>query len=115
MGIVAYCPNQHRVKVKEDLAGKKGVCPTCGAKFRIPYASQAEPASVPVLPTAVATPAAASVTAAPATATFPSRAEPPPIPSAQTPVVKPLPMAEIVSMDATLAATLPRAVPLTAG
>lgn len=116
MGIVAYCPNQHRVKVKEDLAGKKGVCPTCGVKFRIPYVSQAEPAPLLVLPAAaVATTATPPVAAAPAAATFPSRVEPPPIPTAQAPVVKPLPMAEIVSMDATLAATLPRAVPLTAG
>lgn len=36
MGIVAFCPNGHRIKVKDDLAGKKGICPTCAAKFRIP-------------------------------------------------------------------------------
>jgi hypothetical protein len=36
MGIVACCPNGHRIKVKDELAGKKGVCPTCAAKFRIP-------------------------------------------------------------------------------
>jgi hypothetical protein len=36
MGIVAYCPNGHRIKVKDKLAGKRGLCPTCGAKFRIP-------------------------------------------------------------------------------
>jgi len=38
MGIVAYCPNGHRIKVKDDLAGKKGICPTCAARFRIPLA-----------------------------------------------------------------------------
>jgi len=44
MGIVAHCPNGHRVKVKDHLAGKRGICPTCGAKFRI--------ASEPDLPVA---------------------------------------------------------------
>ena len=42
MGIVSFCPQGHRVKVKDTLAGKKGICPTCGARFRIPRAS-AEP------------------------------------------------------------------------
>lgn len=36
MGIVAVCPNGHRVKVKDELAGRKGICPTCAARFRIP-------------------------------------------------------------------------------
>ena len=36
MGIVAWCPNGHRIKVKDELAGKKGICPTCAASFRIP-------------------------------------------------------------------------------
>lgn len=36
MGIVAYCPRGHRVKVKDALAGKKGICPECGERFRIP-------------------------------------------------------------------------------
>jgi hypothetical protein len=39
MGIVAFCPNGHRVKVKDDLAGRKGVCPDCHARFRIPLES----------------------------------------------------------------------------
>lgn len=43
MGIVAFCPQGHRVKVKDHLAGRKGVCPTCGARFRIPLASVSEP------------------------------------------------------------------------
>jgi hypothetical protein len=37
MGIVAVCPNGHRIKVKDELAGRKGVCPTCAARFRIPH------------------------------------------------------------------------------
>lgn len=36
MGIVAHCPNGHRIKVKDELAGRKGVCPQCQATFRIP-------------------------------------------------------------------------------
>ena len=43
MGIVSFCPHGHRIKVKDNLAGKKGVCPTCGARFRIPLASVATP------------------------------------------------------------------------
>jgi hypothetical protein len=35
MGIVCYCPNGHRVKVKDRFAGLTGLCPHCGAKFRI--------------------------------------------------------------------------------
>lgn len=45
MGIVAHCPMGHRMKVKDHLAGKKGVCPTCGATFRIP---RPEPAAAPL-------------------------------------------------------------------
>lgn len=37
MGIVAFCPNGHRVKVKDEFAGRKGICPTCAARFRIPF------------------------------------------------------------------------------
>jgi hypothetical protein len=47
MGIVSFCPRGHRVKVKDHLAGKKGVCPICGDRFRIPLASAAAPASAP--------------------------------------------------------------------
>lgn len=73
MGIVSFCPQGHRVKVKDVLAGKKGICPTCGARFRIPKVSAPPPA---------VTPAAAA-----------------------------LPLATVVSLDATEAERLPRAVP----
>lgn len=36
MGIRATCPNGHELHLKSFLAGKKGICPKCGAKFRIP-------------------------------------------------------------------------------
>lgn len=53
MGIVAFCPHGHRINVKDSLAGRKGLCPTCGAKFRIPAAGDLStlPAA-PGLPTA---------------------------------------------------------------
>lgn len=44
MGIVAFCPNGHRIKVKDELAGRKGICPTCSARFRIPR-KDAKPAA----------------------------------------------------------------------
>ena len=43
MGIEAFCPNGHRMKVKDHLAGRLGVCPTCGSRFRLPEASGEQP------------------------------------------------------------------------
>ena len=40
MGIKFHCPNGHKLNVKSFLAGKKGVCPKCGTKVRIPDASE---------------------------------------------------------------------------
>src|SRR5262245_12449 len=36
MGIRVVCPNGHKLNVKSFLAGKRGVCPHCSAKFDIP-------------------------------------------------------------------------------
>src|SRR4051812_11314530 len=36
MGIRFSCPSGHKLNVKTFLAGKRGVCPQCGAKFVIP-------------------------------------------------------------------------------
>jgi hypothetical protein len=44
MGIRFSCPNGHRLNVKNFLAGKRGVCPQCGAKFIIPMLTE-EPAT----------------------------------------------------------------------
>ena len=41
MGIKFHCPNGHKLNVKSFLAGKKGVCPKCGTKVRIPTVSEA--------------------------------------------------------------------------
>jgi hypothetical protein len=47
MGIRVTCPNGHALNVKEHLAGKRGICPSCGAKFVIPPATASvEAASV---------------------------------------------------------------------
>ena len=39
MGIRFYCPNGHKLNVKEKLAGKRGICPQCGVKLLIPLKS----------------------------------------------------------------------------
>ena len=36
MGIRFYCPNGHKLNVKEFQAGRRGICPYCGAKIQIP-------------------------------------------------------------------------------
>ncbi len=36
MGIRVVCPNGHKLNVKSFLAGKKGICPHCQARFEIP-------------------------------------------------------------------------------
>ncbi len=36
MGIRFECPNGHKLNVKAHLAGQRGICPQCEAKFVIP-------------------------------------------------------------------------------
>jgi len=36
MGVRFQCPNGHKLHVKADLAGKRGICPDCGVKFIVP-------------------------------------------------------------------------------
>ncbi|MFM7138510.1 MAG: hypothetical protein ACKO1M_15820 [Planctomycetota bacterium] len=99
MGIVAFCPQGHRVKVKVELAGRKGICPECGARFRIPLESASAPHGSPEVARAVAAdgPPAPLVAAAAAPAATSASGTP---------------VARIVSLDSALAATLPRAIPL---
>jgi hypothetical protein len=88
MGIVVSCPSGHRMKVKDYLAGKKGICPTCGARFQIPH-----PAAAPA-PVAVAAAA----------------------PRETEPVAAAAPMlATIVSLDPAAAAGLPELLLFAAG
>jgi len=43
MGIKFYCPNGHKMHVKNFLAGKRGLCPKCGVRVEIPMASVSGP------------------------------------------------------------------------
>lgn len=43
MGIRVVCPNGHRLNLKSHLAGRHGLCPQCGARFRIPEQSSDVP------------------------------------------------------------------------
>lgn len=36
MGVRFECPAGHKLHVKAELAGKRGICPECGAKFVVP-------------------------------------------------------------------------------
>lgn len=42
MGIRFFCPNGHKLHVKEFQAGRRGVCPYCGVDVDIPLASTRE-------------------------------------------------------------------------
>lgn len=42
MGIRFYCPNGHKLNVKEFQGGKKGICPFCGSRIEIPTESTRE-------------------------------------------------------------------------
>jgi hypothetical protein len=69
MGIRFSCLCGHKLHVKEYLAGKRGICPACGAKVLIPAASESSAAVAPAAdnagvqppPARVATPSSASV------------------------------------------------------
>ncbi len=39
MGIRFHCPNGHKLNVKTFLAGKRGICPDCDARFIVPTES----------------------------------------------------------------------------
>jgi hypothetical protein len=39
MGIRFYCPNGHKLNVKDFQAGQTGICPHCGSKMPIPLQS----------------------------------------------------------------------------
>lgn len=58
MGIRFYCPNGHRLNVKDFLAGKRGICPHCEARFRIPRESEIPKGSPKVKPGSAAESAA---------------------------------------------------------
>ena len=39
MGIRFFCPNGHKLHVKEFQAGRRGICPHCGVSMDIPLTS----------------------------------------------------------------------------
>src|SRR3954469_14001128 len=43
MGIRFLCPNGHRLNVKSYLAGKRAICPDCGARVLVPEPADALP------------------------------------------------------------------------
>ena len=49
MGIRFTCPSGHQLHVKTFLAGKRGVCPHCGAKFVIPTPQESQQSARPAL------------------------------------------------------------------
>ena len=89
MGIVSFCPQGHRVKVKDSLAGRKGICPTCGSRFRIPLAS-APPPAVVAAPAVVTLPLATVVSLDAATAERLPRAVPLDLPAPAAPPAAPV-------------------------
>lgn len=80
MGVRFECPAGHKLHVKAELAGKRGICPECGAKFIVPsFSGQrvAEDNGAATTSTVVVnSPAASTIT-------------PPPVPGAPPPPVEP--------------------------
>jgi GYF domain 2 len=50
MGIRFFCPNGHKLNVKTELAGKRAICPDCGARLVVPVAGAASESSIQNLP-----------------------------------------------------------------
>lgn len=44
MGIRFLCPNGHKLNVKSFLAGKRAICPDCGARVLVPFPNEQPPA-----------------------------------------------------------------------
>ena len=41
-GIVVYCPNGHRIRVREEYRGSAGKCPACSVVYLVPLAAKKE-------------------------------------------------------------------------
>jgi hypothetical protein len=48
MGIRFLCPNGHKLNVKSFLAGKRAICPQCGAKVLVPDVRESPTADMPL-------------------------------------------------------------------
>ena len=66
MGIKLRCPNGHRLHVKSFLAGKRGICPHCGEKFKIHSGKQHSPQGHDTVSPANEPPTAGEISSPPA-------------------------------------------------
>ena len=93
MGVRFECPAGHKLHVKAELAGKRGICPECGAKFIVPsFSGQRVPEDNGPTDNTTATasgPAATSSTATPPIAKTVPGAQPPPAVEAATWFIRP--------------------------
>jgi hypothetical protein len=95
MGIRFYCPNGHKLNVKEFQAGKRGICPHCGVKILIPMESTRPASSSAREPVESGEPDESSDdnVAETEVADAPAMATPPPIPGDEIPAsVSPSPV-----------------------
>lgn len=74
------CPNGHRLHVKAFLAGKRGICPECGATFVIPPATGDDSVEAAESIVVSSPPAPPDDEAASPAASFPPAPPPPPTP-----------------------------------
>ena len=92
MGIRLLCPNGHKLHVKSFLAGKRGICPQCGATFIIPQPTDPESATADSVIVTTPAPPAVDPIAPPAPAPEPLASSPPaPPPAAPPPTAAPPP------------------------
>src|SRR6476661_3843032 len=101
MGIRFNCPNGHKLNVKEFLAGKRGVCPQCGAKFIIPMPAEVVATQSPQ-PVGIGLSQSVEIAVSPAPS--PQVASAPPSPSVIIPVTE----IELVPLEPVLQPAVPR-------
>jgi hypothetical protein len=102
MGIVTFCPNGHRTKLKDRYAGRSVYCPQCGTKFRVSAADApvGPDANQPTLMREFESPFTATVSPEPAAALPPPGDSPAPVlpaspsPTPPTPATPPKAIAE---------------------
>ena len=100
MGIVSFCPNGHRTKLKDRYAGRRIYCPQCGTKFQVSATDGpgGPDANQPTLMREFESPFTATVSPEPAAALSPPNDSPAPAlsasPSPPTPVAPPKAIAE---------------------
>lgn len=105
MGIRLSCPNGHPLHVKTELAGKRGICPQCQARFVIPHPTVTN-GSAPTTPapTPVAPPTPPAATAHPAAR---PAATPAPQPAAPAAAPAAVPVANVAPAAVPAGATPP--------